>query len=369
MKVVADIGIPFLEGVLEPYFEVLYIKGMEISRDSLSDADALLVRTRTRCDASLLEGTPVKFIASATIGTDHVDLKYLKDNGIAFANAPGCNAGGVMQYVHTALFSVAERKNIDLRGKTMGVIGVGNTGGRVAALAKLLGFRVLRNDPPRAAKEGEGNFHTLDYVLRNSDIITCHVPLDGTTRGMASRSFFAKMKPGAIFINASRGEVVDDAALIAAAPSAFAPSSVPAAAAPSSRLSALILDVWNGEPSAVSPELVAAADIATPHIAGYSYEGKINGTSMAVQSLARHFGIAPLFDFVPPHTPTPRPDIPQDLLLSDLPSEGYMRKQNEFARQLLSLFPIYEMDAALRRDTAFFEQLRSTYRYRREFHI
>ena len=134
IKVVADIDIPYLKGVLEPYAQVVYMKGKDIDNIVVKDADALFVRTRTQCDRTLLEGSSVKFITSATIGTDHIDLDYLASRNIAFANAPGCNAGGVMQYVHTALFAVAAAKGIELQGKTLGVIGVGNTGSRVAAL-------------------------------------------------------------------------------------------------------------------------------------------------------------------------------------------------------------------------------------------
>lgn len=335
IKVIADINIPYLQGVLEPFAEVTYMKGGEIDAAAVKGADALLIRTRTHCDESLLHHSKVRFIASATIGTDHVDLGYLASRNIAFANAPGCNAGGVMQYVHTALFAAASRLGFSLEGKTLGVIGVGNTGGRVAELGEHLGYEVLRNDPPKMALAADkSRYCTLEHLLRHSDIVTMHVPLDEVTRGMADSRFFSMMKPGAIFINASRGEVVCDEALIAKRP----------------ELRALILDVWNGEPDAISGELIAAADIATPHIAGYSFEGKINGTAMIVQAFAAHFGIDELRNFTPEHTPTP--------LLELSGMDG---------TPLLELFPIYEMDEALRRDPSNFERLRSEYKYRREF--
>lgn len=340
MKIVADKNIPFLQGVLEPYAEVLYLPGKEIDSTAVRDADALLVRTRTVCNKSLLEGTKVSFIASATIGTDHIDKGYLSSRGIAFSSAPGCNAGGVMQYVHTALFSVATTKNIPLKGRTLGVIGVGNTGGKVAELGEFLGFRVLRNDPPKEACAADKSIYSpLDYLLEQSDIVTLHVPLDHATDGLADDAFFRKMKNGAIFVNASRGEVVVEEALMEAR----------------EKLAAIILDVWRGEPSSISDALIEMADIATPHIAGYSYEGKINGTSMVVQALAHHFGIDELKDFVPEHTPAPKLDISREMT------------QDEIAAQFLKIFPIYELDKSLRCTPSDFEKIRSEYVYRREF--
>ncbi len=349
MKIVADKNIPFLKGVFEPYATVSYLDGESITSDSIADADALIIRTRTHCDEALLKGTNVRFIASATIGTDHVDTDYLKQSGIAFANAPGCNAGGVMQYVFTTLFAVSSRKNIGLEGKTIGVIGCGHTGSKVASLGRQMGFDVLVNDPPRALKEGymENNdglsspFVMLDYLLRHSDVISCHVPLDNTTKSLASSHFFSLVKPGAVFINASRGEVVDDEVLVSA----------------SSSLAALILDVWNHEPAHISKKLLQLADIATPHIAGYSYEGKINGTTMVVREVARFFGLSDLEKYLPEYTPTPILEIPDDAL----------KRKNLMAEKLLKLFPVYELDCALRQAPEDFEKIRKNYVYRREF--
>lgn len=344
IRVVADIDIPYLKGVLEPFAHVEYMKGKDIGSAAVRNADALFVRTRTHCGSTLLEGSSVQFVTSATIGTDHVDLGYLASRNIAFANAPGCNAGGVMQYVHTALFAVAAEKGIELKGKTLGVIGVGNTGGRVAALGEHLGFKVLRNDPPKeAVVEDKSIYCPLEYLLENSDIITMHVPLDENTVGMADSGFFSKIRPGSIFINASRGEVLCDDALLAKR----------------GELSALVLDVWNGEPGAISRDLIAVADIATPHIAGYSYEGKINGTAMSVQAFARHFGIAELVDFVPEHTPVPKLELRTQ--------DGTFLPTGDVAKRLLERFPIYELDGALRNDPASFEKIRAEYKYRREF--
>ena len=340
MKFVADVDIPFLRGVLEPYGEVVYKKGLEICREDIIDADALLIRTRTRCDADLLEGTQVTLITTATIGMDHIDLEYCRTHGIEVANASGCNAGGVMQYVFSALFGIAARKGIKIEGATLGIIGVGNVGSRIEYLADYLGFNVLRCDPPRARKEGDESFCSLEYLLAESDIVTMHVPLDETTRGMANADFFTLMKPGAIFINSARGEVVDEQALLEVAP----------------KLGAIVIDTWNNEPQ-VNEELVDVVDIATPHIAGYSYQGKVNGTTMAVQAVAKHFGIRELEDF------TPEDDVPERQPVHlDLKGKNH----GEIAAVLQYNYPIFTDDFRFRMEPHKFEKLRSEYQYRRE---
>lgn len=340
MKIVADIDVPFLKGVFEPYAEVIYKKGIEISHEDVADADALIVRTRTRCDAELLEGTSVRMVATATIGMDHIDLDYCSSHGIEVANAEGCNAGGVMQYVFSALYGIAARKGIKIDGSTVGIVGVGNVGKRIEAMAEYLGFNILRCDPPRAEKEGPEGFCSLEYLLENSHIVTLHVPLDASTRGMANHAFFTLMQPGAIFINAARGEVVDEAALLEARP----------------KLGAIVIDTWNNEPD-VNEELVDAVDIATPHIAGYSYQGKQNGTSMAVRAVAAHFGISELLDF-----------FPVDELPEHQPVHLDLKGKNhgEIAAVLQYNYPIFTDDFRFRMEPHKFEKLRSDYQYRRE---
>lgn len=342
MKIVADKDIPFLEGVLEPYAEVLYRKGNEISPADIADADALLIRTRTRCDASLLEGSPVRMIATATIGMDHIDLEYCKEHGIHVENAAGCNAGGVMQYVFSALYGVGARKGIKLEDCTFGIIGVGHVGSRVEAMARYLGFNVLLCDPPRAAAEGPEKFCTLEYLLENSDIVTMHVPLDETTRGMADATFFALMKPGAIFINAARGEIIDENALVQAAP----------------KFGAVVIDTWCNEPD-INEELLDVADIATPHIAGYSLQGKRNATMMSVQALASFFGIKDLLDFRPVDT-----DSNHEPVLLDLKGKNH----GEIAAVFQYNYPIFTDDFRLRMEPHKFDKLRSEYQYRRDIY-
>ena len=343
MKIVADKHIPFLEGVFEPYAEVVYIDGRQINHDDVVDADALIIRTRTKCNADLLDGTKVQLISTATIGTDHIDLDYCARHGIEVHNAEGCNAGGVMQYVFSALYGVAARKNIKLDGANFGIIGVGHVGRKVEHMARYLGFNVLRCDPPRASAEGQEGFCSLEYLLANSQIVTMHTPLDDTTRGMADEEFFMLMQPGAIFINASRGEVMDEDALKAAYP----------------KLGAAIIDTWNNEPD-VDEDLIELVDVATPHIAGYSFQGKQNGTASAVQSVARHFGIKELYDYYPEN------DIPDhEPKLLDLKD----KKQGEIAAVFQYNYPIFTDDFRFRMEPGNFEKMRSNYQYRREFYV
>ena len=244
MKIVADANIPFLEGVFEPYAEVVYKDGREIRREDCLDADVLITRTRTRCNADLLEGTAVKMISTATIGTDHIDLPWCAEHGIEVYNAAGCNAGGVMDYVFSALYGVAARKKIPLQNAKLGIVGVGHVGKKVERAGRKLGFEILRCDPPRAEREGPEGFYTLDELLAEAQIVTIHVPLDDSTRGMCNDEFFSKIQPGAIFINAARGEIVDEAALLRARP----------------KLGALVIDTWCNEPD-VDQRLLVECDV------------------------------------------------------------------------------------------------------------
>jgi erythronate-4-phosphate dehydrogenase len=343
MKIVADKHIPFLEGVFEPYAEVVYIDGRAINHDDIVDADALVIRTRTICNAALLDGTKVSMIATATIGMDHIDLDYCRSHNIEVLNAEGCNAGGVLQYVFSALYGIAARKGIKLDDATMGIIGVGHVGKKVEEMARYLGFNVLLCDPPRAEAEGPEGFCSLEYLLAHSNIVTMHVPLDDTTRYMADEEFFMLMPPGAIFINAARGEVVDEKALIQAIP----------------KLGAVVIDTWNHEPN-VNTDLVEMVDIATPHIAGYSYQGKQNGTAAAVQAVARHFGIEALYDYYP------EADIPDHgPVLLDLKGKNHGERAAVFQYN----YPIFTDDFRFRMEPENFEKLRSEYQYRREIYI
>ncbi len=363
MKIVIDKDIPFIKGVFEPYAEVVYSKGAEIDNNMVLDADALIIRTRTKCNEQLLKGSSVKIIASATIGKDHVDIEYCNQNNIKFVNAAGCNAMGVMQYVFTALYGCAVQnssiinlnshyKPVNDRVK-LGVIGVGNVGSKVAQMGEYLGFDVLRNDPIKereqtlAFNRGElhyteiKDYYSLDYLLENSDIITIHVYLDSVTNKMANSQFISKIKEGAVFLNTSRGEVVDEQALLENI----------------NKFSCTIIDVWNNEPN-ISSELLNSAVITTPHIAGYSLEGKINGTQMVIRDVAQFFNIEELKNYL----------IPQIL-----PNTNRLNLQNleqeQIAKQLLEIFPIFEDSKRLKDGPENFEQLRNNYNYRREFYV
>lgn len=319
MKAIIDKAIPYINGVLEPYFDVQYIAGKDIDAAMAKDADVLLVRTRTKCNSSLLEGSSVKLVATATIGCDHIDIPWCKQAGIEVKNAPGCNSMAVMEYFFTAIYKLSEIKNISLEGKTIGVIGVGHVGGKIAAKAEELGFNVLRNDPPRADLEGPEGFVDLDYLLKNSDIITIHIPLENNL-DFAGQDFFDKIKDGAIFVNASRGEVLVENAFLSNC----------------KRFTGVIMDVWRNGPN-INQAMMAAADIATPHIAGYSMQGKINGTTAVVHAVGNRFGIQALNDFC-------------------LPSA-----QKPFS---LTAYDIMADDKALRSAPESFESLRSNYNYR-----
>lgn len=337
-KIVIDRDIPYIKGVLEPYFDVEYYGGREISRECLCGSSAMIIRTRTKCNADLLQGTDVKLIATATIGLDHIDEPFCASSGIKVVNAPGCNAGAVLQYFYTALYQLAHSKNIELKGKTIGVIGVGHVGSLVADFGEKLGFKVIRNDPYRAAVETapEGYFSSLDHLLSHSDIVTLHIPLSHENLNFVDDRFFDLMKEGAIFVNASRGEVLSEEALLEVR----------------SKLSGVVLDVWRGEPK-INIDLLSVADIATPHIAGYSAQGKINGTVAVVREVANFFGVKELHDFSLPSART------------ELDFEG--KSQLEITQMLTSLYPILDDDGSLRSNPRDFEQLRSQYKYRIEY--
>ena len=345
MKFVIDRAIPFVEGVFEPYgATVVYKEGADIVREDLLDADALVIRTRTRCDAALLEGTAVKLIATATASLDNIDQDWCRDHGIFVQNASGCNAGGVTNYVFSALFGTASRKSISLTGATIGIIGLGSAGSRVEEMGLALGFKTLRYDPIRAEKEGHHTeFHNLDAVLAGSDIITMHIPVNVRTRGMANADFFARMKPGAFFINTAQGELVVEQDLIDAIP----------------RLGPVALDTWCHEPD-VNRELLERVDIATPHIAGYTLQGKLIGTSLAIRAVARFFSLNALYEFFP---------TTEIVEYQAVKIDAHDKTQGQIASVIQYNYPIFTDDFMFRMDPGRFNELRLNYSYRREFYF
>ena len=348
MKIVCDNKIPFLRGVLEPYAEVVYLPGAETTPAVVRDADALVTRTRTQCDAALLAGSSVRVIATATIGYDHIDTAWCEAHGILWRNAPGCNSGSVQQYVCAALCVLARRHGLRLGDLTLGVVGVGHVGSKVAQAAEALGMRVLLCDPPRARREGAAGFVPLDELISRSDIVSLHVPLaregEDATWHLFDAARLATMRPDQFLVNAARGPVVDNAAL--------------KAALAAKALRGAVLDVWEGEP-APDPGLLALADIATPHIAGYSADGKANGTTMSVHTVAARLGL-PLQDWRPAGIPAPAQPLEFTL---DAAGKSL---QDVLSEALLHTYDILADDRALRAHPDRFEQLRGDYPVRRE---
>lgn len=348
MKIVCDNKIPFIRGVFEPWAEVVYLPGAETTPAVVRDADAVVTRTRTRCDAALLAGSSVRVVASATIGYDHIDTAWCEAHGILWRNAPGCNSSSVKQYIAAVLCTLARRHGLRLDALTLGVVGVGNVGSKVAEAAALLGMRVLLCDPPRARAEGAEGFVDLDTLVAQSDIVTLHVPLsregEDATWHLFDESRLAAMRPDQFLINSSRGPVVDGAAL--------------RAALQAKALRGAALDVWEGEPEP-DRALMALLDIATPHIAGYSADGKANGTRMSVRTVAAVLGL-PLADWRPADIPAPA----QPLEFS-LDASGKSR-QEVLSEAILHTYDILADDRALRAHPERFEQLRGDYPVRRE---
>ena len=329
MKIVIDSAIPFIAGVLEPYAEVVYLSGDSFTSELVADASALVVRTRTRCNRELLEGSKVEAIATATIGFDHIDLEYCKEHNIEVATAAGCNARGVLQWVAAVLVMLVRRDGFTPAERTLGIVGVGNVGSLVKQYAESWGFKVICCDPPRQARENL-DFVTLEQLLPQVDILTLHTPLDNTTRGMINDRTLALMRRNAVVINASRGEVVQTAALLR------------------SGLECAI-DVWEREPN-IDKTLLAKALVTTPHIAGYSLQGKANATAMAVAALARHFKL-PLEGWYPPQC---IPTTPQDIDWQTLNST-------------IDTYCDLTAQSAPLKSGADFESLRNGYNYREEY--
>ncbi len=348
MKIVCDNKIPFLRGVLEPYAEVVYLPGRETTPEVVRDADALITRTRTVCNEALLKGSSVKVIATATIGFDHIDTRWCEAHGIVWRNAPGCNSWSVKQYLGSVLVRLARKHSLNLEGMTLGVVGVGNVGSKVAQAASALGMKVLLNDPPRERREGPEGFVSLDEIIERSDIITLHVPLsregEDATWHLFDDARISSMRPSQILINSSRGPVVDNAAL--------------KRALESRSILAGVLDVWEGEPEP-DRELIGLLDISTPHIAGYSADGKANGTAASVRTVSEILGL-PLTDWSPEGLPAPA----QSLGFT-LDAAGKTR-QEVLSEAILHAYDVLSDSDALRGAPELFEKLRGDYPVRRE---
>lgn len=275
MHIVADENIPLLDEFFADFGTIHRLPGRAITAQDVRDADLLLVRSVTRVDRALLKGSRVRFVGTCTIGTDHLDLDYFAEAGIAWSSAPGCNARGVVDYVLGSVLTLAEREGVDPAARIYGVVGAGQVGARLVNLLRGLGWQVRVCDPPRQAAEG-GEFVSLERIIDECDVISLHTPLDASTRHLFDAARLAGLKPGSWLINASRGAVVDNAALRALLPERGDLKAV--------------LDVWEGEPQA-DVELAALCQLATPHIAGYSLDGKLRGTAQIYQACCRVLGV------------------------------------------------------------------------------
>ena len=279
MKIIIEDHVPYIRGVFEPECQTVYLPAKEITAETVKNADALITRTRTRCDAHLLEGSRCRIVATATIGTDHIDTGWCRNAGIEVANVPGCNAPAVAQYVMASLLRIFTPD--ELKAKTIGVIGVGHVGSIVVRWAEGLGMKVLLNDPPREAA-GETGFTSLDHIMHDADIITFHTPLTKPsdsvypTFHLADSGFFSRLSRRPVIINAARGPILDSDALLEAISSG--------------KVSAAVIDCWEGEP-AVNLQLLKETFIATPHIAGYSRAGKIRATMGVISAVNRCLGL------------------------------------------------------------------------------
>lgn len=345
MNLIADSDIPYIKGIFEPYFDtVSYKKGCDIQNSDVLHTDILIVRTRTKCNESLLKNSRVRVVATATIGTDHIDLDYCKSVGIKVFSAPGCNSAAVQQYVLAGILEYLKLLP-SKKAVTLGVVGVGNIGRLVCNIGKALGMNVLKNDPPRERAEGGSSFVNIDTIAKESDIVTFHVPFSrygiDSTYNLADELFFQKLKANALIINTSRGGIVNEEVLLKAS---------------NTEGINYILDVWENEPK-MNFDLLNNAMIATPHIAGYSLEGKINATKMVVDSIFDYLGLSKKWE---PEENLAKQKIHINLL------KFIENKELNLNKLIKEVYNIRSDDETLRQNPANFEMLRNSYCYRRE---
>ena len=345
MKIVVDDKIPYIrETICQLADEVVFLSGAAITAADVKEADVLVVRTRTHCNQQLLEGSKVQLVVTATIGYDHIDTHWLDKAGIRWTNCPGCNSGSVAQYLECALLLLEQQKGLSLHQSTIGIVGCGHVGSKVKAVAERLGMHVLVCDPPlqkansqkltaNSQKLTANSYVSLDEIERRCDVITFHVPLtrEGqyATWHLADDAFFQRLSRVPYIINTSRGEVVDNKALL----KALEEGSVRDA----------VIDVWENEPHP-DAALLEKVFIGTPHIAGYSADGKVNADNMVVDAICQQFGL--------PHPePIVPPTLPSDIHLTGSP---------------LDLYNPMDDSRKLKAEPSFFEQLRNNYPLRRE---
>jgi len=355
-KIVADENIPCVREAFAHLGEITLLPGRAMSRAALADAELLLVRAVTKVDAKLLHGTAVRFVATATIGTEHVDTNYLAQQNIAFTSATGSNASSVAEYVTAALLHHANAHELSLAKSTLGIVGVGHIGSRVARMAAGLGMRVLLNDPPLARETRDPEFLPL-AALMEADIITLHTPLTHTgedaTFHLFDRARLKKMKRGSALFNTCRGEVVDNAAL--------------KEILQSGHLRSAVLDVWENEPE-INTELLQLVEIGTPHIAGYSLDGKLNGTNQIYHAACDFLGVAPQWQMenALPAIAEPAIRLEENLETSEKKLDTLIRRVYDITADDRRLRAVLNMPADER--SRYFDDLRKKYPVRREFH-
>ena len=354
MKIIADENIPFVAECFSSIGEVEVVGGREITPGVVADADILLARSVTRVGADLLAESSVRFVGTATIGFEHIDIEYLLRNNIGFASAPGSNANSAAEYVIAGLLNVGQKHNLELQGKSIGVIGAGNVGSRVAKKCAALGMQIYLNDPPLQRETGETKYLLIEELF-DCDFITFHTPLTfegiDKTFHLAGEKFFKSLKAGCVFLNTSRGGVVDGGAL--------------KVAIRAGRLKAVVLDVWEDEPN-IDMELLEMVDIGTPHIAGYSLDGKVAGMIMIYKAACKYFGFSAKFDI---DSFLPEADVPE---LKINPNIG---KQDVLQGAVKKIYDVKADDFRMRRILdkqaeergKFFSRLRKNYPVRREF--
>jgi erythronate-4-phosphate dehydrogenase len=355
MNIVAVENIPYIEEACKGLGSVTIVPPRGMEPAVVRDADALLVRSGKKIDQALLEGSRVKFVATATIGTDHIDNAFLEQNNIGFAAAPGCNANSVAEYIVSGLLVLALRHGLRLSEKSIGVVGIGNVGSKVVRKTRALGMKVLENDPPLQLITGDKRFVPIEEILQ-CDFVTFHVPLIGdgayATRSMINENLLAKAKDGLFLFNSSRGGIMQTAAVINALDSG--------------KIAGAVIDVWENEPN-LSAELLEKAELGTPHIAGYSFDGKVNGTKMVYDAMCRHFNIGPSWTPEGVVPPPPVPEIkvepkqaPVEERLAKIVHLIYDVKSDD--RQLRKILEMPESEHG-----PYFDNMRRNYPVRREF--
>lgn len=355
MRILADENIPYVSEAFSDLGDVITVSGRAITAGRVRDAEVLVVRSITKVDRGLLEGSSVRFVGTATIGEEHVDTAYLAEQGIGFASAPGSNANSVAEYVVAALLELAHRFHLNLTGMKLGIVGVGNIGSRVEQKATALGMSCVLNDPPLWRQTGDSKYRSIEEIF-DCEIVTLHVPLTHSgpdaTFHMVDGGFLGKLAREAILINTARGAVVDGAALKRALEQRF--------------LKAAVVDVWENEPD-IDVDLLKHVFIGTPHIAGYSFDGKVNGTKQIYEAACRFFGISPAWD--------PGPLLPKPVR-KEIAVDGSVSHPLEAVRGAVSMvYDIWRDDRAMRaliqeppeKRGSLFDRLRRDYPVRREF--